>query len=119
MFPNALSRERDGGSTPKRLRAMWGGNISLTPWLCPPALPPWKMAPVQRIRYCISCIRRRHLGPACMKRGHLRSPRRPPMRIRLLLALSEVLGSTCLRRFGVVQARTGDRSGAHRSAHGF
>ncbi|RNF16752.1 helicase-like protein [Trypanosoma cruzi] len=54
-----------------------------------------------------------------MKRGRLRSSRRPPMPIRLLLALSEVLGSTCLRRFGVVQARTGDRSGAHRSAHGF
>ncbi|RNF13633.1 selenocysteine-tRNA-specific elongation factor [Trypanosoma cruzi] len=41
------------------------------------------------------------------------------MRIRLLFALSGRSGSSCHRRFGVVQTRTGDGSGAHRSAHGF
>ncbi|KAF8275297.1 hypothetical protein TcBrA4_0136540 [Trypanosoma cruzi] len=41
------------------------------------------------------------------------------MRIRLFFALSGLSGSNGHRRFGVVQTRTGDRSGAHRSAHGF
>ncbi|RNC34873.1 selenocysteine-tRNA-specific elongation factor [Trypanosoma cruzi] len=41
------------------------------------------------------------------------------MRIRLLFALSGLSGSNGHRWFGVVQTRTGDRSGAHRSVHGF
>ncbi|ESS63477.1 hypothetical protein TCDM_08731 [Trypanosoma cruzi Dm28c] len=41
------------------------------------------------------------------------------MRIRLLFALSGLSGSNGHRRFGVAQTRTGDRSGAKRSVHGF
>ncbi|RNC42434.1 hypothetical protein TcCL_NonESM07945 [Trypanosoma cruzi] len=52
-FPNVLSRGRDGGSTPEILRAILGDHISLTRCLCLPAPSPSKMAPVQRIRYCI------------------------------------------------------------------
>ncbi|RNC53195.1 selenocysteine-tRNA-specific elongation factor [Trypanosoma cruzi] len=41
------------------------------------------------------------------------------MRIRLLFALSGLSGSNGHRRFCVVQTRAGDRTGAHRSVHGF
>ncbi|RNF00046.1 structural maintenance of chromosome protein 4 [Trypanosoma cruzi] len=41
------------------------------------------------------------------------------MRIRLLLAPWGRTRSNCLRRLCVVQTRTGDRSGVHRSVHGF
>ncbi|EKF32526.1 acid phosphatase, putative [Trypanosoma cruzi marinkellei] len=41
-FPDANPRDRDGGSTPKRPRGIWGDHISIPRCLCLPALSPWK-----------------------------------------------------------------------------